>query len=177
MQQRINLCRTLVHDPGLLLLDEPAAGLDPQARRDVRELLRLLADEEKTVLISSHILSELEGLVDNVIIINEGKLVYSGHPGGREGDGEDELSLNLRVVGDLQRSTRLLLEVPGVARVTPRDPDGLRVVMSGGRDEIAEVVRTLVTDGQVPYMIMTEERMLERVFLDATRPQDDGGRA
>ncbi|MCJ8329474.1 MAG: ABC transporter ATP-binding protein [Lentisphaeria bacterium] len=78
MQQRLSLGRCLVHSPKLLLLDEPASGLDPRARIELMELLRELKNMGKTILISSHILSELHNLVDMVVIIESGKLIYSG---------------------------------------------------------------------------------------------------
>lgn len=78
MQQRLSLGRCLVHSPKLLLLDEPASGLDPRARIELMELLRELRSMGKTILISSHILSELHHLCDTVVIIERGKLVFAG---------------------------------------------------------------------------------------------------
>lgn len=167
MRQRISLGRTLLHDPQFLLLDEPAAGLDPQARRDLRELLKLLADARKTVLISSHILAELEGLVDKVAIIQKGRLVYQGDPSGRREDGE-EMTVNMRVLGDLQASLRCALETPGVINARALDPDIIEVRMDGGPDEIGTLVRRLVEVDQTPYSVVTEEKLLEDVFLEMT---------
>lgn len=169
MQQRISLARALVHDPEFLLLDEPAAGLDPHARRDLRELLRLLGRRGKTVFVSSHILSELEDLIDKVLIINEGKLAYAGDPKGHEAsEPAGEFTLQLRVAGDLEQCTRLLLEAPSVRRVHTQAPDGLRVLMSGGKAEIAELIRRLVAAKQVPYQVAMDRRPLESVFLEMT---------
>src|SRR5881392_2670726 len=78
MQQRLGLARVLIHDPQLLLLDEPASGLDPGARIEIRALLKELRNMGKTILISSHILSELQTLCNRVAIIEKGKLIYSG---------------------------------------------------------------------------------------------------
>ena len=78
MQQRLGLARVLIHDPKVLILDEPASGLDPRARIEIRELLRELKRMGKTIMISSHILSELEEICDHVGIIEHGKLVFSG---------------------------------------------------------------------------------------------------
>ena len=172
MQQRIAVARTLLHDPCLLLLDEPAAGLDPQARRDLRELLRLLADENKTVFISSHILAELETLVDKVVIIHEGRVMYSGAPGGAALEGAT-VSLTMRVIGDLKDSARTLLEMPSVRKVTTVEPDGLRVEIEGGKVEIANAVQSLVGQGQLPYLVTADEQVLEKIFLEVTQRRNN----
>ena len=78
MKQRVNLARILIHDPQLLLLDEPAAGLDPRTRIEMRDILKELADRGKTIFLSSHILSELEDMISGVVIIEKGKLVRCG---------------------------------------------------------------------------------------------------
>src|SRR6266571_1610868 len=78
MQQRVSLARVLVHDPDLLLLDEPASGLDPRARIELMEILRELQRMGKTIFISSHILSELAELCDSVTIIDAGRIKFSG---------------------------------------------------------------------------------------------------
>ena len=78
MKQRVNLARILIHDPEVLLLDEPAAGLDPRTRFELRESLKMLAQSGKTILISSHILTELESLISGVVILSKGKLIRSG---------------------------------------------------------------------------------------------------
>ncbi|MHC4479783.1 MAG: ABC transporter ATP-binding protein [Planctomycetota bacterium] len=177
MRQRISLGRALVHDPEVLLLDEPAAGLDPQARRDLQELLRLLAAERKTIFISSHILAELEELVDQVVIIDRGKLVYAGPPEERHADGTRKTVLDLRVIGDLARAARLLLEQPGVRHVHSLEPDRIKVEMSGGKEQVARLVQRLVSNSVVPYQVMTEGKLLERIFLDATRNNRDAADA
>lgn len=173
MRQRISLGRTLLHDPQLLLLDEPAAGLDPQARKDLRELLKLLADDRKTVLISSHILAELEGLVDKVAIIQEGGLVYAGEPSGRRED-ETDAVVDMRLLGDLEIAVKTALETPCVEEATGKGPDALKVCISGGREAIGELVKRLVETGQTPYAIMSEKKLLEDVFLEMTGGSRDG---
>lgn len=90
MQQRVGLARVLVNDPDLLLLDEPASGLDPRARIELMEILRALRGMGKTIIISSHILSELAELCDSVTIIDRGKVKYNGTMNGLL-DGEDEM--------------------------------------------------------------------------------------
>ena len=173
MRQRISLGRALIHDPELLLLDEPAAGLDPQARKELRELLRLLAGEEKTVFISSHILAELEDVVDNVVIIKEGRLVYAGPIEERDGDVTREFTLLVRLMGELREGARLLLETPNVMDVDSAEPDLLRVRMNGGPEAIARAVERLVEAGHRPYQVTPEGRRLEDMFLEATSGEAD----
>lgn len=78
MKQRVSLARSLIHDPPVLLLDEPAAGLDPRARIELRELLRALSEQRKAILISSHILTELSEICDGAVIIEQGRLLRAG---------------------------------------------------------------------------------------------------
>src|SRR6187397_1844409 len=82
MKQRLGLARVLIHDPQLLLLDEPASGLDPRARIEMMAILQELQRMGKTIIISSHILSELQNLCNRVAIIEKGKLIYSGPVSG-----------------------------------------------------------------------------------------------
>ncbi len=172
-RQRISLGRTLVHDPDLLLLDEPAAGLDPQARKDVRELLKLLATRDKTIFVSSHILSELEDLVDRVVIIHEGRKVYSGSTRQWEGEQDRAFTLRIRMLGDRREATQALLETPAVRDVKEGGDDELKVSMKGGREAVAAAVEELVEQGHRPYGVTTEDRALERMYLETTAEGDN----
>ncbi len=177
MKQRISLGRALLHDPAVLLLDEPAAGLDPQARHDLQELLRLLAAEQKTIFISSHILAELEEMIDQVVIIDEGKLVFAGRPEERLADGSRKTVLNMKIMGDLKQAAKVLLENPNVRHVHPLEPDMLKVEVTGENENVAELVKSLVAHDLVPYQVMTEGRLLERIFLEATQNDKGQGNA
>jgi ABC-2 type transport system ATP-binding protein len=175
MRQRLSLSRALLNEPQLLLLDEPAAGLDPAARKEVRELLRILAEERSvTIFVSSHILAELEGLVDKVLVINEGRKVYDGSPREYANTRIGDLTLNLRVVGDLAACQRLLLETPDVRRVRAIEPDGLAIDMTGGREQIATIVQQLVAAGHVPYHVASGDHGLETLFMETTRRNAPG---
>ena len=81
-QQRVGLARALIHNPDILLLDEPAAGLDPHARVELKELLRLLRERGKTVFLSSHVLADLEEICDDLVVIRKGNVIFSGDIGG-----------------------------------------------------------------------------------------------
>ncbi len=173
MKQRISLGRALLHDPQVLLLDEPAGGLDPTARHDLQELLRLLAADQKTIFISSHILAELEEMIDQVVIIDQGKLVYCGPPEERDADGTRKTVLDMKIMGDLKEAARVLLEDPDVRHVHPLDPDILKVELTGDETKVAQLVKALVLRDLVPYQVSTEGKLLERIFLQATQNNKD----
>jgi ABC-2 type transport system ATP-binding protein len=125
MSQRLGLARTLINDPAVLILDEPAAGLDPRARIELRELVRLLARElKKTVLISSHILTELGEICDSAAIIEAGRILASGtideiQQAQRATQGRATgAAVSVRVLRDVDRLERLLLEQPQVSGVS-----------------------------------------------------------
>jgi ABC-2 type transport system ATP-binding protein len=106
MRQRLCLAHAMVHDPQVLLLDEPASGLDPRARVEMRELLRELGAMGKTVVLSSHILSELAELCDSIGIIERGQLVASGKLEDIRAQLEEGKKLRIRVLSDPERRKR-----------------------------------------------------------------------
>src|SRR5512136_1768421 len=108
MQQRIGLARVLIHDPQLLLLDEPASGLDPRARIEMMAILQELQRLGKTIIISSHILSELQTLCNRVAIIEKGKLIYSGPVKGVRDQMQVGRVVWVRVAGDPAHAMALL---------------------------------------------------------------------
>lgn len=122
MQQRLSLGRALVHSPRLLLLDEPASGLDPRARIELMELLRELRSMGKTILISSHILSELHSLCDMVVIMEKGRNVYTGRVADASQDlMEGRRVLDLTVEEDPERAAELLRSLAGVSAVATQE--------------------------------------------------------
>ena len=131
MKQRLCLAKTLVHDPQVLLLDEPASGLDPRARIEIKELLKELKRMGKTILISSHILPELADFCNKIGIIEKGELVISG--------GVQEILqqvagghvLEIRVLDDPQPAVAMLREVPSVRTAQVAEDHAIRVEFSG----------------------------------------------
>lgn len=117
MQQRTSLARVLVNDPDLLLLDEPASGLDPRARIELMEILKALRSMGKTIFISSHILSELAELCDSVTIIDRGKVKYSGSMHGLLLTSDEHPAFRLTVSGEADGWTERLQELAGVLKV------------------------------------------------------------
>ncbi|MBI3182374.1 MAG: ABC transporter ATP-binding protein [Myxococcales bacterium] len=183
MKQRVALGRTLLHDPRLLILDEPADGLDPRARIELRELLKALAEEGKAVLISSHILTELSEICDACAIIEQGKLLAQGPVSEilarAQGGGATELCLRLAGAGEesLSWAERLLLEQPGVSKVSA-DGAGLRVRLEpvGGQgapgwveEASARLLRQLIDAGLPVCSFQVREADLEDAFMSVTR--------
>src|SRR6187402_1915517 len=121
MQQRLGLARVLIHDPQLLLLDEPASGLDPRARIEVMAILQELQRLGKTIIISSHILSELQTLCNRVAIIEKGKLIYSGPVQGVRDQMASGLVYWVTVPGDSARAIELLKARPEVTEAVAVD--------------------------------------------------------
>lgn len=120
MKQRLGLARVLLHDPDVLLLDEPASGLDPRARIEIRELLKELRRMGKTILISSHILHELAELCNQVGIIERGKLLFSGNVNEAIRRAKVGRTFHVMLTDRTRQAAEMLTKVPGVKKVTLR---------------------------------------------------------
>ena len=173
MSQRLSIARVLLHDPKLLLLDEPASGLDPRARVEIRELLKELRRMGKTILISSHILHELAELCNSVGIIEQGKLIFSGTV--------DEIMERARV-GRLvhivvderaQDAARLLAGIDGIQQVDLADHNGQHRIDVMVDEEsglgISELPNRLIAQGFRISSFQPEQVNLETAFMRLTR--------
>jgi len=123
MKQRLCLARAMIHDPKVLILDEPAAGLDPRARIELRELIKLLAAEGKAILISSHILTELAEMCEIVGIIELGQIVAAGPVSSIQATSGSVALLDIRVLREPERVESWLREQHDVGEVTRNDRD------------------------------------------------------
>jgi len=168
MQQRLGLARVLIHDPQVLLLDEPASGLDPRARIEMMAILQELQRLGKTIIISSHILSELETLCNRVAIIEKGKLIYTGPVQGVRDQMATGRVFWVRVLGDEARAAELLKarsEVSNVEQVEGR----LKITLNDHETDPGCIAETLV-HGAVKLIGLEEDELgLEEVFLRVTR--------
>jgi ABC-2 type transport system ATP-binding protein len=179
MGQRASLARCLLHDPALLLLDEPASGLDPRGRIEMRALLRELGKLGKTILISSHILSELSDFCNKVMILEKGRVVASGTPRdvarraatGETGDGEEVPSVTFRVkVAEREEDALLALrELPAVRDAAVVGEKTLEGTYLGTEEEASIVVETLVKKGLRILAFAEKEVDLEELFLRLTK--------
>jgi ABC-2 type transport system ATP-binding protein len=168
MQQRLGLARVLIHDPQVLLLDEPASGLDPRARIEMMAILQELQRLGKTIIISSHILSELQTLCNRVAIIEKGRLIYSGPVQGVREQMSSGLVLWVRVAENSERAIELLKTRTEVAEVVPVD-GRIKVQLVNHDIDHSFVADTLVRGGLKLVGLQEDELGLEEVFLRVTR--------
>ncbi len=168
MQQRLSLARVLTHDPKALILDEPASGLDPRARIEIRELLRELKKMGKTIMISSHILSELEEICDHVGIIEHGRLVFSGTMEDIRKRMGVHNKLRVQVVGDADRAVELLSALPQIETVR-RAGEEISVTFAEGTGGDGLIARTLVQGNIDVVALIPEQIKLDDAFLQLTK--------
>ena len=173
MKQRLCLARSLIHDPKLLILDEPASGMDPRARADMKGILRTLREMGKTVLISSHILPELSEMCDSLTILDHGCLVFSGSVEAlaEKMNGNAPLEVRLSETGGenaLEAAVTCLKELPDVKEILQAEPFLLQIRLAEGSEPV-EILRNLVVRG-VPVCDFHRAPMnLEKVFMEVTQ--------
>ena len=168
MQQRLGLARVLIHDPQLLLLDEPASGLDPRARIEMMAILQELQRLGKTIIISSHILSELQTLCNRVAIIEKGRLIYSGAVQGVRDQVSQARVIWVRVSSDQTQAIDLLKARKEIAEVAVTDGE-IKVTLAGPDIEHSVVADILVHGGAKLIELREDEIGLEEVFMRVTR--------
>jgi ABC-2 type transport system ATP-binding protein len=162
MRQRLGIAGALLRAPRLLLLDEPATGLDPGGMRDMRRLIRRLADEGITVLLSSHLMNEVEELCNRVAIVRLGSIVYEGSIS--ELKQEAGTTYRLRSTDD-ERALAVCTTQPGIRDVR-LTPDGIR--FTGEEDAIGALSRALVEAGALILTLAPESASLEERFFSLT---------
>jgi len=183
MQQRLSLARTLVHDPQVLLLDEPASGLDPRARVEIRELMRELARMGKTIFFSTHILADVAEICTRVGILEAGQLVALGELEALQQQLLPRRQVDLTVLATPENTLALLNAYMGVVQAQPVEENGaanggvgsgrtrLRLEFSGDDAALAGLLAHLVHNGVAVMHFSEDRRDLEEVFLRATRGQ------
>ncbi len=173
MQQRLAVARVLLHDPRVLLMDEPASGLDPRARIEMRELLKELRRMGKTIVISSHFLHELAELCNVVGIVERGKLVYSGSVADVMRRTSAGMVIQVMVDERAEEASELLAKVKGVTRVEMVDADGgVRIDVSVDPDSgfrVSEIPARLVANGFRLASMQREQVNLETAFMRLTK--------
>src|SRR6185436_3944765 len=172
MQQRVGLARTLVHDPSILLLDEPAANLDPRSRVDILAVLKELRKMGKTILISSHILPELEDLCTRIVILRQGKLVFAGPMTEAAARFRTQRRIELRVEGDSEKLRAALQAEPGVREVAG-EGRVILVTLKENQQDLGFIARRAVEMGMTVAGLREEIPGLEEIFMQLTKEQPE----
>jgi ABC-2 type transport system ATP-binding protein len=168
MKQRCCLAKTLIHDPQVLLLDEPASGLDPRARIEIKELLKALREMGKTILISSHILSELGDLCNKIAIIERGELITAGDFKEIRRKLRQTREIRLVVLDGADKAAQILEKREGIVNI---DHSGNEFQMEStlSSEGLAGLLAELITGGVKVVFFSEEEGTLEDVFLQVTK--------
>ena len=167
MKQRVSLARAMVHDPAVLILDEPAAGLDPRARIELRELLKILAGQGKAVLVSSHILTELAEICDGAVIIEQGRILRAGTMADIFANDSPHCTVGLRALEGPEAIHKRLLETPNVSNVRIAGPL-VEVDIEGGDEACGRVLADLVAKGVNIVEFVHRRAGLEDLFMTIT---------
>lgn len=168
MQQRLSLARCLVHDPTLLLLDEPASGLDPRARAELKELIAELGRMGKIIIISSHILPELSDFCNTVGIIERGELLACGPVSRIVQNIQPNRVLEARVLRGSVEAVEMLRDMPGVIEAQTTGEGEIRIDYTGDHEAQADLLAELVRRGVRVVGLREEQADLEDVFLKLT---------
>ena len=171
MRQKLNLARALVNDPKLLILDEPAAGLDPRARVELRFLIRKLADLGKTIFISSHILTELSEICDEMLIIEKGSLIKSGSIDGIKKELRKHTRIRVRLGNGekVEDAKRLLVTLPKVESVSSSVNNVISFNHLDKEERATEILRALINGGIDVLEFKMEEDSMEDLFIKLTK--------
>ncbi|MGZ3380696.1 MAG: ABC transporter ATP-binding protein [Isosphaeraceae bacterium] len=168
MTQRLGLARTLLHDPQVLLLDEPASGLDPRARIEMRALLKELRSMGKTILVSSHILPELADICNKIGIIEQGQLLVNGAVTDVMKQVRSDIVLNIAVSNRMTAAANTLENQPEVESV--QDKNGVLVVkLNEGVHEYGFLASRLINQGFELTLFKEDEINLETAFMHLTK--------
>ncbi|MFP6896119.1 MAG: ABC transporter ATP-binding protein [Roseibacillus sp.] len=177
MTQRLCLGRALIHDPQILIMDEPAAGLDPRARVELKHLIRILAEEGKTIFISSHILSELGEMCDSLLFINAGRIVHHGDAESlKQGsDAAGGVYYDIQVDGKPESVSDWVVLNSDVEIMEARKRGARIRIPSADAEKVADVLSRMVRDGVRVTEFHREQRNLEDAFIDILGQIEQGG--
>ncbi|MGE7836196.1 ATP-binding cassette domain-containing protein [Viridibacillus arvi] len=172
MKQRLCLARTLIHDPKVLILDEPASGLDPRARIEMRDILKQLKSMGKTILISSHILPELAEMCDEIGVIDNGKLIAHGSVSTIQTQLQGEKVLTVKLQDDLEKAISFFEENPFITGIETGEQQ-LSFRYRGSDEEQMELLKKAVLANIPILSFAEEEKDLEDVFMAITKGVDE----
>ncbi len=172
MRQRLGIAAALLRDPQLLLLDEPTTGLDPAGMRDMRVLIRRLSQQGITIVLSSHLLTEVEELCNRVAIIQRGKIAYEGEISALKRSAGASYSLSTT---DNDRALQVARAQPGIEN--PRLQEGRVWFDASGEDAVAELSQALVEAGALIVALTPQTASLEQLFFSLTEGPEGGDRS
>ena len=172
MKQRLCLARSLIHDPDLLILDEPASGLDPRARVEMKEILKRLREMGKTIIISSHILPELAEMCSEVGIIDQGKLVTQGTVNDIMNRLQKKRVVRIKTSSAVEQLIRILKEQASVKDIT-ENADNIEFVFEGKNDDLTSILRNVIMNGIPIYSFSENEGNLEEIFMTVTGGEEN----
>ena len=173
MKQRLCLARALIHDPNILILDEPASGLDPRARVEMREILRELKSMGKTILISSHILPELAEMCDSIGVIDTGRLIAQGSVSEIQAQLQSEKVMRVKIAGHVSVVSAFFENDPFVSQIVEKPENNLIEFLYRGSEEEQMVLLRKAMAAQLPILSFAEEETdLEDVFMAITKGAD-----
>ena len=164
MKQRLCLARTLVHNPDILILDEPASGLDPYTRHQLKSILKHLSETGKTIIISSHILTELAELCSSICIIEKGKVIMNGNIEEIMFQVDSSNPLLVHVLEDVNQAV-LILKKNKYVRTLSVEENKIMVTFIGRKEDEANLLRELVESGILVVSFKREQSNLESLFL------------
>ncbi|WP_066503810.1 ABC transporter ATP-binding protein [Abyssisolibacter fermentans] len=168
MKQRLCLARCLIHDPSFLILDEPASGMDPRARIEMKNILKTLQDSGKTILISSHILPELAELCNQIGIIQEGKIEFSGSVDDIMKEVYKSNILEIKVLGNKNKALNILNSYEDVIKAT-NTGDYIKVSFDGNETQMADMLKYLIRNDVDVVSYNEAKTDLEDIFMKVTR--------
>ena len=168
MKQRVSLARALLHDPPVLVMDEPAAGLDPRARVELRELLRILSGQGKAILISSHILTELSEICDGAVIIEQGQIVTAGTLKEIASPDVEQHTVVIRPLNRQNDLHKAMLLMPNVAAVNQLGNE-IEAQITGSEETCSQLLANLIQDGYRIVEFKQRGGDLESVFMNVTK--------
>jgi ABC-2 type transport system ATP-binding protein len=169
MKQRVSVARALLHDPPVLIMDEPAAGLDPRARVELRELLKLLSWQGKAILISSHILTELAEICNGVVIIEQGHILRAGTLEQVLAGDVPRRTVHIRLLDRHEEVYKNILERPNVEKASLLIDNTVEVDVTGSEDACCELLTGLVREGYRVAEFRQRRADLEEIFMNVTK--------
>lgn len=169
MKQRLCLARALIHDPAVLILDEPASGLDPRSRSEMRDIVKALKMQGKTILISSHILPELAEMCDEIGVLEKGRLIARGSVDSIQGHMQGDRQLTVKVLNSSQQAASHFRNDPLVSNVQIVDDNTVICFYRGSKEQQVNLLKQALQHDILIYQLQEERQDLEDIFLTITK--------